>query len=40
MATQKQLGEHLNLSDRSIRYLVARRVLERRRRGRFDIDAC
>ena len=40
MATQKQIGEHLDLSDRSIRYLIARRVFERSRRRTFDVDAC
>ncbi len=40
MATQKQVGEHLELSDRSIRYLIARGVLERSGRRKFDVDAC
>lgn len=40
MATQAELGKHLDLSDRSVRELLAKGVLPTARRGDHDLDAC
>lgn len=40
MATQKELGAHLDLSDRSIRELLDKGVLPNARRGAFNVDQC
>lgn len=40
MATQAEVGKHLDLSDRSIRELLDRGVLPNARRGALDLDAC
>lgn len=40
MATQKEVAEHLDLSDRSVRDLVKRGVFSRDGRSQMDLDAC
>lgn len=40
MATQAEVGKHLDLSDRSVRELLDRGVLPNARRGGLDLDAC
>lgn len=40
MATQAEVGAHLDLSDRSIRELLEKGVLPNARRGALDLDAC
>ncbi len=40
MATQAEVGAHLDLSDRTIRELLDRGVLPNARRGALDLDAC
>lgn len=40
MATQAEVGAHLDLSDRAIRALIDRGILPAARRGDLDIDAC
>lgn len=40
MATQAEIGAHLDLTDRSIRELLDRGVLPNARRGSLDLDAC
>ncbi|ACI98694.1 hypothetical protein [Rhodospirillum centenum] len=40
MATQQEVGKHLDLTDRSIRELLDKGVLPNARRGALDLDAC
>lgn len=40
MATQAEIGKHLDLSDRSVRELLDKSVLPNARRGELDLDAC
>ena len=40
MATQVEVGLHLDLPDRAIRALIDRGILPAARRGDLDIDAC
>lgn len=40
MATQAEVGTHLDLTDRSIRELLDKGVLPNARRGALDLDAC
>lgn len=40
MATQAEIGAHLDLSDRSVRELLSKGVLPPARRGEHDLDAC
>lgn len=40
MATQAEVGAHLDLSDRSIRELLDRGILPNARRGGLDLDQC
>lgn len=40
MATQAEVGKHLDLSDRSVRDLLDRGVLPAARRGALDLEAC
>lgn len=40
MATQKEVAEHLDLTDRSVRDLKARGVFNADARSQMDIDAC
>lgn len=40
MATQAEVGKHLDLSERSIRELLDRGVLPNARRGSLDLDLC
>lgn len=40
MASQIEVGRHLDLSDRSVRELLTRGILPPARRGEHDLDAC
>ncbi|NUB25732.1 hypothetical protein [Azospirillum brasilense] len=40
MATQTEVGKHLDLSDRSVRELLERGVLPNAARGALDLDWC
>ncbi len=40
MATQAEVGAHLDLSDRTVRELLDRGILPNARRGALDLDAC
>ncbi|QCN95865.1 hypothetical protein D3093_11680 [Azospirillum argentinense] len=40
MATQTEVGKHLDLSDRSVRELLDRGILPNARRGALDLDQC
>ncbi|KJS40366.1 MAG: hypothetical protein VR70_05865 [Rhodospirillaceae bacterium BRH_c57] len=40
MATQGEVAEHLDLSDRSVRDLISRGVFSKTGRGALDLDAC
>lgn len=40
MATQAEIGTHLDLSDRSVRELLTKGVLPSAPRGEHDLDAC
>ncbi|UKJ74494.1 hypothetical protein [Azospirillum brasilense] len=40
MATQTEVGKHLDLSDRSVRELLERGVLPNAARGALDLDRC
>lgn len=40
MATQAEIGLHLDLSDRSVRDLISRGVLPQSPRKALDLDAC
>ena len=41
MATQKQVAEHLDMSDRQVRELVAQHILPQPSgRNGFDLDEC
>lgn len=40
MATQAEVGKHLDLSDRTIRELLDKGVLPNARRGALDLDSC
>jgi len=40
MATQAEVGKHLDLSDRSVREMLDKSVLPNARRGELDLDAC
>ncbi|BAI72535.1 hypothetical protein AZL_018970 [Azospirillum sp. B510] len=40
MATQQEVGRHLDLSERSVRDLLDRSVLPAARRGALDLDTC
>ena len=40
MATQAEIGAHLDLTDRSVRELLSKGVLPPARRGEHDLDAC
>jgi hypothetical protein len=40
MATDAEVGAHLDITDRSIRELKKRGVLPAAGRGKMDLDAC